>query len=250
MNTPSLQQKLRGGRGVSRLVFVLLVLVIVLAVVVMIPGYRRYQRMGHTVACATALDTARRQLAAEYMFNGWENGSAKEAKRLVTQVMNGWDDLCPEGGTVYIVYNAGDKVDTDLAWDVVCGLHGSDKKLCTRLNSDYVLDQLREALQRERLLGNDYPEKLGFTLHGKSYTALLVDEETGLKRGTDLTLGYSGIVAFYGLKGHSDFGADSSADAGEIFYFSYADEKHCATWRSDDGWTGDSYEGMKSTIHR
>ena len=28
---------------------------------------------------------------------------------------------------------------------------------------------------------------------------------------------------------------------GALWYFSYADEAHCANWRADDGWTGDSY---------
>lgn len=244
MTNPRARKKLGDNKGVAWLVLVLVVLVLVLAVIVMIPVYRNYQRKGHTVACATALDTARRQLAAEYMLDDWTNDSAKEAKLLVTQVMNGWDDLCPEGGTVYIVHNAGDKVSTDLAWDVVCGLHAADKKLCTRLNSDYVLDQLREKLRQEQLLGNNDPATLQFTIHGKEYTALLVDEETGLKRGTDLTKGYSGIVAFYALKGHGPLGAESPAAEGEICYFSYADETHCATWRSGDGWTGDSYEGV------
>ena len=245
MRHPSSVNKLRGGRGIARLTLVLLVLVLVLAVVVSIPVYKRYQRTGHTLACATALDTARRQLAADFMFDGWENGRADEAKDFVSFVMNGWDDLCPEGGTVYVVYNAGDKVSTDLAWDVVCGLHGSDKKLCTRLNSDNVLGQLREALRQERLLGNPCPESLRFTLHHREYTALLVDEETGFKRGTDLTKGYKGIVAFYAIGGHGALGASIEGEDGEICYFSYADEKHCATWRSDDGWTGDSFQGMK-----
>ena len=132
------------SRGMSWLIAVMLVLIIVLSITAMIPSYRRYQERGKALACATALDTARRQLATDYMSAGFENGKAQQAKEFVGQVMNGWDDLCPDYGTVYIVPRDGDT----LAWDVVCGLHNSDKKLCTRLNSDYVLEQLREAYSK------------------------------------------------------------------------------------------------------
>ncbi len=241
---PTPRSKLNSGLGVARIIVILAVLVIVMAVIIMIPGYRRYQRLGYSVACATALDSARRQLAADFMLSGWENDSAEGAQALVAHAMNGWDDLCPEGGTVYIVHNTGETVSTELEWDVICGLHGRDKKRCTRLNADYVLDQLREALNIEQNKGNPYPESLPFTLHGRQYTALLVDEETGLKRGTSTTEGYEGIVAFYSIAGHSDFGAGSGAKEGEIWYFSFADETHCAAWKKGDGWSGDSYRGI------
>ena len=235
--TRLLPSKLHNRRGMSRLVMILLILIIVLAITSMIPTYLKYQRMGKVVACATALDSARRQLAADFMLDGFVNGKAEDAKDVVAYAMNGWDDLCPDGGTVYIVRNE----DSELEWDVVCGLHDKDSKRCTRLNADYVLDQLREALRQEQLLGNPYPESLTYTLHHVEHTAYLVDEATNLKRGTRLTEGYDGIVAFYSIVGHSDFGADSWSKEGEIWYFSYADEEHCATWSSRDMWTGDSY---------
>ena len=224
------------SRGMSWLIAVMLVLIIVLSITAMIPSYRRYQERGKALACATALDTARRQLATDYMSAGFENGKAQQAKEFVGQVMNGWDDLCPDYGTVYIVPRDGDT----LAWDVVCGLHNSDKKLCTRLNSDYVLEQLREALKASQGNGIKYPESLQYTLHGKTHTAYLVDAETPLKRGTSTTDDYEGIVAFYSVVGHSAFG-EGKGKEGSIWYFSYADENHCANWREDKGWTGDSY---------
>ncbi len=232
--------KLHSVRGMSWLVGILLVLVTVLFIVVMIPVYHKYQTQGEILACATALDTARRQLAVDYMFDGFENDSAEAAKKLVTEVMLGWDDLCPDGGNVYIVPRGGDS----LAWDVVCGLHGSDRKQCTRLNSDTVLEQLREALRLERQLDNPYPESLEYTLHHRTYTAYLTDEPVPFKRGTKLTDGYqdAGIVAYYSIVGHSDFGADSGLEEGQIWYFSYADEEHCAAWSSLQRWTGDSYD--------
>lgn len=233
-----LHRKLYSICGISRLVAILLVAVIVMAIVCFIPVYQRYRTQGEIVACATALDSARRQLAAGYMLDGFVNGDAEDAKALVTYAMNGWDDLCPDGGNVYIV----PRTEDDLAWDVVCGLHCADKKLCTRLNSDNVLQQLRDGLHREQLLDNPYPESLAFTLHHRQYTAYLVDEATNFKRGTDLTKDYEGIVAFYSIVGHSDFGADSGLEDGELWYFSFADENHCATWTNSQLWTGDSYK--------
>ena len=238
----ALYTKLNSSRGLARIIVILLVLVVILAIVCAIPGYLRYQRQGYTVACAVALDSAGNQLIEDFLLNDWESGSAEDAKELVAYAMNGWDDLCPEYGTVYIVNEEGTKDDPETCWQLVCGLHGADKKLCTRLNATNVRDQLREALRREHLLGNLYPETLSFSLHHRTYTARLVDAETGFRRGTALTRGYKGIVAFYSLAGHSDFGADSGLDDGELWYFSFADEDHCATWRSDDGWSGDSYQ--------
>ena len=238
-----LPSKLHSRSGIAWIFVILLVLIIILAITSLIPTYKKYQEQGKALACATALDTARRQLASNFMLNGFENGSAEAAKEYIAYVMNGWDDLCPDHGNVYIV----PKGDSLLDWDVVCGLHCSDKKLCTRLNASNVLDQLREQLLLQQNAGVLYPESLPFTLHGKSYTALLVDESTGLKRGTRTTPGYEdlGIVARYSLVGHSDFGSDSGLTKdGQLWYFSFADTQHCANWSYHDSWTGDSYRGL------
>ena len=228
------------NHGLSWIIAIMLVLIVVLTITAMIPTYKKYQEQGKKVACATALDTARRQLASNFMLSGFENGSVDDAKDFVAYVMNGWDDLCPDGGNVYIV----PKENSPLNWEVVCGLHCSDSKLRTRLNAYNVREQLKEALLVSRNEGNPYPETLPFTLHSKKYEARLVDAPTGLKRGTRLTEGVKGVVAFYSVAGHSDFGADSGMKQGELWYFSFADEDHCANWTYHDEWTGDSYRGL------
>lgn len=240
--TGALRGKLRGTRGLAWIFVVLLVLIIVLAVLSLVPSYRKYQERAKTLACATALDTARRQLASNFMLNGFENDSAENARDFIAYVMNGWDDLCPDGGSCYIV----PKGDSLLDWEVICGLHCADKKLCTRLNAYNVREQLKEALLQRQNAGEQYPESLPYTLHGKAGTALLVDENPGLKRGTRTTPGYeeSGTVVFYSLVGHSDFGADSGMKDGKLWFFSFADEQHCANWSYHDEWTGDSYRGI------
>ena len=238
----ALHAKLHSGRGMAWIIVILLVLIIVLAVLSLVPTYKKYQEQGKVVACATALDSARRQLAANFMLEDFQNGSAEDAKDTIAYAMNGWDDLCPDGGSVYIV----PKGDSMLEWDVVCGLHCSDKKLCTRLNAYNVREQLKEALLDRRNNGEQYPKSLPYILHGKAGTALLTDSDPGLKRGTRTTPGYedAGIVVYYSLVGHSGFGADSGMKEGELWFFSFADEQHCANWSYHDEWTGDSYRGV------
>lgn len=244
----SLWEKLNNKRGISRLAAIMLALILVLVIVILIPTGLKYRRQAKIFACYTGLDTARRQLAGHFMFEGFENDKAEAAKEFVAFVMNGWDDLCPEGGDVYIV----PKGDSELDWEIICGLHCKDERLRTRLNAYNVREQLRDALLKEQAKGNMYPETLPFTLHHKSYTAQLVDESTGFKRGTRTTVGHEkdGTVAYYSIVGHSDYGKDSGMKEGEIWYFSFADENHCANWSYKQQWTGDSYDNVTGTDYK
>ena len=234
----SLRAKLNGAEGMSRLVALLLVAIIVMCVVISVPSVRWYQAHSAQTACAAGLDSARRRLAENYLSGNFDQ-NAREAKAMVAYAMNGWDDLCPSGGKIYLVKNE----DSEMPFDLLCGMHCSDKKRCTRLNSNYVLEQLKEGLLKSQRAGEPYPTELSFYLNGETWTALLTDEETGLKRGTSTTKGLEKkhIVAYYGIAGHSDFCAGCGAEEGSICYFSFADDNHCANWRFDDGWTGDSY---------
>ena len=223
-------------KGIARLAALLVILVLVLLAVSLYPSWKRYRTQAKTLACAAGLDTARRQLASEYMIIG-ENGSAEDARDFVGYVMAGWDDLCPDGGSVYIVPSSG----SELAWDVVCGLHASDTKLRTRLNAKNVLEQLEAALLKAREEQGTFPAELTVTLHHKTFTALLVEEETGFRFGTALTFGVDGTVVRYGLAGYGSFAQAAALQEGELCYFSFADEAHCAAWTPQDGWTGDAW---------
>ena len=236
--------KLNQRLGIARLVVILAVLAAVLITAAMIPVIQHYRFRADALGCLAGLDTARRQLAAAYLFEG-ENSSAEEARDYVGFVMAGWDDLCPGGGTTYIV----PKDDSELAWDVVCGLHGQDRKQCTRLNADYVLEQLREELRTTQVLGTTYPERMTVTLHHKPLEALITEEDTGLRRGTRATIGAKGTLVSYAIAGYSDFGTGRGVPVGEISWFSYADEEHCANWSAWDGWTGDSYSDAIESKH-
>lgn len=225
-------------RGIARLTLILLILVGVMLMAAAYPIYRSFMDESARVGCVAALDTAHRQLAVDFlMVNG--TPTAKDAKDLVTYAMNGWDDLCPGGGTVYVVEH---KNGSELPYDVVCGLHDPDAKEATRLNAGYVLWQIEEAVRQAQAAGDPYPASVTVELHHKTITAQLVDDFTGLRRGTSTTKGLEGIVAYYSIVGHSDFGADSGLKEGEVWYFSYADENYCAAWSSKQSWTGDSYK--------
>ena len=236
--------KLHRNRGIARLVVILAVLALILLAAALYPAIQHFRFRADALGCLAGLDTARRQLADEYLFMG-ENSSAEEARDYVGFVMAGWDDLCPGGGTTYIVPNE----DSELAWDVVCGLHGSDRKQCTRLNADYVLEQLREELRSAQVLGTKYPEKMTVSLHHKPLEALITEEDTGLRRGTRATVGAEGTLVSDAIAGYSDFGTGRGVPTGEISWFSYADEEHCANWSAWGGWTGDSYSDVIESRH-
>ena len=236
--------KLHQNRGIARLIVILTVLAVILLAVALYPVVQHYRFRADALGCLAGLDTARRQLADLYLFEG-ENRSAEEARDYVGFVMAGWDDLCPGGGTTYIV----PKEDSELAWDVVCGLHGSDRKQCTRLNADYVLEQLQEELRSAQVLGTKYPESMTVSLHHKPLEARITEEDTGLRRGTRATVGAKGTLVSYAIAGYSDFGTGRGVPTGEISWFSFADEEHCANWSAWGGWTGDSYSDVIESRH-
>lgn len=244
-------QKLHSQWGaMSRMLALMLVLVGVMLVVVLIPSIRWMNEQTELHACEAAMDTAWRRMAEDYLLNS--SMKIEDVKAAVGYAMNGWDDICPSGGKVYLAAthsnrnSTQDKAAGRLPYELVCGKHDRDTKRRTRLNADDLLRQLREALLQSVRDGEPYPQELSLTYNSKPLKAVLVDKASGLKRGTSTTAGLEKeeAVAYYSIVGHSDFGKDSGTEEGEIWYFSFADKLHCANWRSDDGWTGDSYEGM------
>lgn len=231
----SWKKKLDGRSGIAAAVVILAVLVLLLAVVIAVPIYQDYREQADEIGCVSSLTSANNQLSMEYLSGG--ELTAGEAKAIVTKTMNGWDDLCPGGGTPYLVESEG-----EVRWRVACGLHDKDTKERTRLNAAYVLKQLRQKIDLEQKLGDPTPSEVTVELNGKEYQALLTDQETGLKRRTSATSGVRGTVIYYSLAGYGEFTEDISLPVGSVCYFSFADEEHCATWKHQRGWSGDSYE--------
>ena len=236
----SWKEKLHNRSGVAWLIGLAVLAVLVLLVIVLIPTIQRYRYQAGEAGCIAALDTARRQLANESMLIGEVNKEA-EARDYVASVMPGWSDLCPGGGTTYIV-----PTNDEAPWlTVICGMHGTDKKQCTRLNADYVLRQLRESLKAALDENGEVPETLTYFLNGKTRKATLVHADPGVKRGTKASMEWKDIVVFYAVRGTGEseelakYG--TSLKDGEISHFWFADDDYCAIWHTSGGWVGDSW---------
>ena len=221
-------------KGIPRAACILLVLIVILLILIFIPSWKYYQNRAAELGCGSSLNTANHQISIEYLSG--KKMTPETAKEIVTIAMDGWDDLCPGGGTPYLV-----EEESEVGYRVVCGLHDKDTKERTRLNASNALEQIEKEVHMDRSLGVSFPESITVKINGKEMNAVLIDEESGLKRGTKATTGVKGTVIFYSIAGHSDFGKDSGQKEGQVWYFSYADEEHCANWKIDDGWTGDSY---------
>lgn len=228
-------QKKARQAGISRFIFILIALVIILAIIVTIPLILYYRSQSKAIGCYAALDTARRQAADKFIIDGFNN--AEEVKEWVGYVMNGWDDLCPGGGNVYVVEDD----DSEMPWRLVCGMHGEDKKECCRLNASWALDRVKEAVKEASDKGEPAPEKIELKLNGETLTVTFTKAETNLRRGTSSTSGYDGTVAFYSVAGDGGFTRETGAKAGAVCYFSFADPDNCANWYYGEGWTGTAY---------
>lgn len=226
-------------RGISRAVAILLVLVAVMLVVVSIPTYRYFWGRSQELGCGAALRSARGQVITAYLMAGAQI-SAKEVKEVATFAMNGWEDLCPAGGNVYVVETGGGE--GEMPYDLVCGIHGEARQRC-RLNAGFVLDTVREQVILALAKGEQPPESVALTLNGEPFTVLLTETPTGLKRGTSSTTGVEGTLAFYGLAGRGEVGANTDLPEGYVCYFSFADENYCANWSDSTGWVASAYEG-------
>ena len=229
--------KLRDVRGISRAVAIMLVLVAVMLVLVSIPVGIHFRDKWREIKCMTSLDTAKRQMIDEFLFTAGEL-DIEEAKSHVGYVMNGWDDLCPGGGIVYIV--ADDDPDAEMPYKLVCGVHGEDKKEVTRLNANYVYKKICERVKYEYAKGAPIPESVTVYLNGEDLVAHLVTEDQKVKRGTSTSDYEDDIVAFYGVAGNGSLN-ETGAKKGEVCYFAYADENYCANWTAQKYWSGDSW---------
>lgn len=238
-----LKNRLESRGGVSRAVVVLIVLVVIMVIaVIIVPTVIYYRTESKKIGCAAALDTAQRQLDDAYLFAAGKM-TKEDAKETVTRVMNGWDDLCPGGGEIYIVESDTDEIGmSGRKYTLVCGIHGSDAKELTRLNSDNAMKKLRDAIRREQINGTQYPESITLTLNGEEITAFLTEKDMDFKRGTKATPGAkTGIVIYYAIVGNGDLGNSSDLPDGSVCYFCYADEEHCANWKNTSGWYGDCF---------
>ena len=220
--------------GVNRAVAVLLVLIAIMLVIIALPDWDVFRYRSEKTACDQAMKTARDGLVIDYLSN-FDKGTTEDAMLTLDEVMPGRAEICPSGGTVYLVRGP------QGIFEPVCGLHDSDKKLRVRLNASRAMEMLQEQLDAIRRHGEPEPETIEIRLNGSELKCERVQEKPSLRRGTASTNGYEGVVCLYGVNGEGSFSA-KEVRKGEICYFAYADENHCAVWRADDGWTGDAYQ--------
>ena len=223
----------RSRGGVNRVIVILLALIAVMLVIIAMPSWDSFRDRSEHIACEQALKSARDGLIIDY-FDNWEAGSVEDAMLTLDEVMPARANICPSGGTVYLIRGANG------IFEPVCGLHDTDTKRRTRLNASRALDLMNEALRQARKRSGKEPESVQIKLNGKTLVVERVDAVPNLRRGTATTNGFDGVVAFYGLAGEGDF-ADVKAKAGTVCYFIYADEDHCCTWRLKENWTGEAY---------
>ena len=228
------QEKLSSPSGrINRLAGILLICIAAVLAVIAYPSWKVFRYRSEKTACIQAIKSAQDGLIIDYLTN-LENESPEEARNTLREVMPERPNICPAGGTVYLV--RGDHG----IYVPVCGLHGEDSKQRCRLNASYVKELIEHDVRMAKLRDEALPDPLTVFLNGKDLTCVKVTEEVNIIRGTKTTLGYTGIVCFYGLDGQG-FKAKNTKKR-ELCYLLYADEDTYAVWRADEGWTGGAYE--------
>ncbi len=166
------KRKLLSEKGdINRLVAILVLLVIIMLVVLAIPAWNAFQKLTAEGACEQAMKSATDGLIIDYLFNDQEEGSTKEAMAVLDDVMPGRENICPTGGTVYLVRGQNGVIKP------VCGLHNPDDKLKTRLNASRAKDLLNERLRKERRQSESEPESIIIVLNGKELECIRTDRE-------------------------------------------------------------------------
>ena len=220
--------------GIPRVMVVLLALIAVMLVIIALPSLQSFSERSQKIACEQALAFARDGLIIDF-FNSFQSGSTQDAMNTLDVVMPARPNICPSGGTVYLVRGANG------IFEPICGLHAPDEKQRCRLNASRAKELLENSLTKAKKKSPDAPEEVRIALNGQPLDCALVDSAVRLRRGTATSNDYEGIVAFYGIAGEGAFPV-KGVKAGELYYFIYADEDHSAVWRADDGWTGDAYQ--------
>ena len=237
----TLKAKLRGrgldSAGLTRAAAVLLVLIVVMLVLIAIPGWNSYRFRAEKMACVQALKSARDGLIIDFL-GKWDAGTAQDARNTLDEVMPERANLCPAGGTVYLVR------DENGIFDPICGLHDPDDHRRVRLNASRAMELLQAALRDARSAGEEEPQTVEIQLNGKTLACMRVTDEPELRWGTKASTAYKGTVALFGVAGEGTFGTEA-AKAGELCCFVYAEEESCAVWHAKDGWTGDAYANAR-----
>ncbi len=236
--------------GVNRLIAILLGLIAAILLLITVPIYLEYQAHAQEFACDMARNKAQSMIAIEDMFSDW-NLKAEDAAAVADRTRYQRDSLCPAGGDYFILWEEqSDSHYADTHYKIVCGLHDINLRERTRLCAGAALSRLAKELERQRSRGNASPKTLKIQLNGKSLTCRRVNENPGLRYGTDSDIERKGTVCYYGLIGDAESRAAlqksenidlSALQEGELWYFGYADAHYASVWRYGQGWSGDAW---------
>ncbi len=208
-------------QGIKGLILMLVFFVLVLAVMVVIPFIKNREKKAEGYACTLAVRRAQDAVLLEFFSD--PELSQSEAAVAVDKSKLERDKLCPSNGDYYLVPEGG-------SWHVTCGLHEENTYFRTRLNATHVFEQLQSQLEARRRLELSLNGDLILNVNGSALDVVQVAGDNGLRRGTDYSIDFDGVVSFFSLN-----------SAGELNWFVYADQNHAAVWKLADGWSGDAY---------
>lgn len=219
---PGQQEEEKRDKLIFQLIALLIVIVLIMAVMVIQPLIQRQRQKAETYACSLAMKKAEDVLLVEFLSD--PELSQSQAAVIVDKSKLAMDTLCPGGGDFYLVPSGG-------TWHVTCGVHEGNSYIRTRLNATHVLDLLNAEIAERRRLEVPFDDQvLTWEINGKPLAVTRLEGDNGLRRGTDYSIDFDGVVCFYSLN-----------PGGDVHWFVYADADHAAVWKEETGWSGDAY---------
>ncbi len=209
-------------KSFGRLVALLVLIILLMVVMVIIPLVERQQARAEAYACNVAMKKAQDVLIAEFLAD--PEMTLSEATVVVDRSKLAMDSLCPADGDFYLLPEKG-------SWHIICGIHESNTKLRTRTNATRVFEMLEEQVNSAVESGRRMLETTFiWQINGKPLEVIRLEGNNGLRRGTDYSIDFDGVVCFFSLNAE-----------GRLHWFVYADANHAAVWKEGEDWSGDAY---------
>lgn len=205
-----------------RIIALMVLIILMLVVMVVLPLIEKQKAKAEAYACSVAMKKAEDVLLVEVLSD--PELSESKAAIVVDESKLEMDSLCPAYGDFYLVPQFG-------TWHVTCGIHEENTFTRTRLNAARVLDLLNAEIAERRRLELSFDDQvLTWEINGKPLNVTRLEGNNGLRRGTDYSIDFDGIVCFFALNA-----------SGDVHWFVYADANHAAVWKEAEGWSGDAY---------
>ena len=158
---------------------------------ILMPLIQNRERKAEGYACTLAIRRAQDAVLVEFFSD--PEMTEKDAAIVVDRSKLAREDLCPSGGDYYLVPISGG------SWRVTCGLHEEDTIQRTRINAARVLEEVQSQLANKRRLEMDVASSLLLNVNGKALDVQLLAGDNALRRGTDYSIDFDGVVSFFSL---------------------------------------------------